>query len=89
MACFTPEAPPPSKNGESDEGEPSDFPYSEIYMSAMDMGFSTHDLRTMSWARLVFFLRVKTNSIDRRKKAEEKRDDDVRDATQADIVMLF
>lgn len=50
-------------------------------MNALELGFTTEDLRTIKFARLLFLLRVKTNSIDK----AIKKANGPKEATQADI----
>ena len=90
--CFVPEAPPPiKKNGEDEMGEASAFPYSEIYMSALNLGFTTEDLNRLTWARFVFFLRVKALENERasKKRGTDANGSTYREATQADIASLL
>lgn len=54
-------------------------------MSAMELGFTTEDLKIMSFSRLLFFIRVRSEQYERAAKKKEQP----REATQADITSMF
>lgn len=54
-------------------------------MSAMELGFTTENLRTMNFSRLLFFIRVKADQYEKASKKKEQP----REATQADINSMF
>lgn len=78
-----PELPSPkTRKKRKSKGGDNPFPYSGMYLMGLKLGFTTDDLKTMPYTRLVMF-------IDEYAWQNEPDDQDenngVRDATQSDI----
>lgn len=55
---FDPPPPPKKRISQEEAQDPTDMPYTSMFVGAVSMGFSTEDLRTMPLNRLLWFIHV-------------------------------
>ena len=78
-----PELPSPkTRKKKESKGGVNPFPYSGIYLMGLKLGFTTEDLRTMPYTRLVMFI---DEYAWQNEPEDDGKNDGVREATQADI----